>query len=74
MEYIPLGDLETNVIAHSGKISEIEARDITGQIRLGLKIMHAESFAHRDLKPQVMYYDSCLYVRYLLILLCSRTF
>jgi serine/threonine protein kinase len=74
MEYIPLGDLETNVIAHSGKISEIEARDITGQILLGLKIMHAESFAHRDLKPQVMYYDSCLYVRYLLILLCSRTF
>lgn len=54
MEYIPLGDLETNVKAHSGRIPEIEARDITEQILLGLEIMHAESFAHRDLKPQVI--------------------
>jgi serine/threonine protein kinase len=53
MEYLPLGDLEKNVAAHSGKVTEIEARDITKQILLGLKIMHAESFAHRDLKPQV---------------------
>ncbi|KFZ23289.1 hypothetical protein V502_02232 [Pseudogymnoascus sp. VKM F-4520 (FW-2644)] len=52
MEYVPLGDLETNVTAHSGKIPEVEARDITQQILLGLEIMHAESFAHRDLKPQ----------------------
>ena len=28
MEYVPLGDLERNVAAHSGKIPEIEARDI----------------------------------------------
>ena len=54
MEYIPLGDLETNIKAHSGKIPEIEARDITEQILLGLEIMHGESFAHRDLRPQVM--------------------
>lgn len=53
MEYIPLGDLETNVKAHSGRLAEIEARDITEQILSGLEIMHAESFAHRDLKPQV---------------------
>ena len=54
MEYIPLGDLEKNVKVHSGRIPEIEARDITEQILSGLEIMHAESFAHRDLKPQVM--------------------
>ncbi|KFZ22766.1 hypothetical protein V502_02755 [Pseudogymnoascus sp. VKM F-4520 (FW-2644)] len=53
MEYVPLGDLETYVTSHSGKIPEVEARDITQQILSGLEIMHAESFAHRDLKPQV---------------------
>lgn len=54
MEYIPLGDLERNVAARSGKIPEFEARDITQQILLGLEIMHGECFAHRDLKPQVI--------------------
>jgi serine/threonine protein kinase len=54
MEYAPLGDLEKNVNTHSRRIPEIEARDITAQILSGLEIMHAESFAHRDLKPQVM--------------------
>lgn len=54
MEYVPLGDLETNIKAHSGKVPEIEARDITEQILSGLEIMHAECFAHRDLKPQVI--------------------
>lgn len=53
MEYVPLGDLEKNVVAQTGKISEIEARDIVEQILSGLKIMHEEDFAHRDLKPQV---------------------
>jgi serine/threonine protein kinase len=55
MEYVSLGDLEKNVKARSGKISESEARDIGEQILLGLRIMHAESFAHRDLKPQASY-------------------
>lgn len=53
MEYIEKGDLETNLAPTSGKVSEAEAREISGQILLGLKFMHAESFAHRDLKPQV---------------------
>ncbi|KAG4433508.1 hypothetical protein IFR05_011017 [Cadophora sp. M221] len=52
MEYVSLGDLEKNVIANSGKIPESEARSIAEQILSGLEIMHAESFAHRDLKPQ----------------------
>jgi serine/threonine protein kinase len=74
MEYVPLGDLEKNVVARSGKISEMEARDITEQILLGLKIMHAESFAHRDLKPQVNnYHGNRLSVSHMLIL-CYRTF
>ncbi|KAK0111120.1 hypothetical protein ONS95_001496 [Cadophora gregata] len=52
MEYVSLGDLEKNVLANSGKIPELEARSIAEQILSGLEIMHAESFAHRDLKPQ----------------------
>ena len=50
MEYLPLGDLEKSAVA---KLPEAEAREITQQILSGLEIMHAESFAHRDLKPQV---------------------
>jgi serine/threonine protein kinase len=54
MEYIPLGDLETNIKSYSGRIPEIEACDIAEQILSGLEIMHTESFAYRDLKPQVV--------------------
>ena len=50
MEYFPLGDLEKNA---KGKLPEAEACEIIRQILLGLEIMHAESFAHRDLKPGV---------------------
>ena len=55
MEYAHLGDLHKNVNVNSdsGTIPENEARDIAEQILFGLEIMHAESFAHRDLKPQV---------------------
>jgi calcium/calmodulin-dependent protein kinase I len=53
MEYVPLGDLEKNVLACSGKVPEPEARDIAEQVLSALQIMHAESFAHRNLKPQV---------------------
>jgi serine/threonine protein kinase len=55
MEYVHLGDLHKNLVANSGRIPENEARDIAEQILFGLEIMHAESFAHRDLKPQVLY-------------------
>ena len=75
MEYVPLGDLERNVVAHSGKIPEIEARDITEQILLGLEIMHAESFAHRDLKPQVNgHHDDCLSASHMLMSSRCRMF
>lgn len=53
MEYIPLGDLEHNVSKLSGRLPETEGQIIAGQILEGLEIMHAEGFAHRDLKPQV---------------------
>ena len=60
MEYMPLGDLEQNVLeienspTHSGPpLLEEEVQEISRQILEGLKIMHAEGFAHRDLKPQV---------------------
>lgn len=53
MEYVPLGDLEDNVVKLGGKIGEGEVKEITVQILEGLKIMHLESFVHRDLKPKV---------------------
>ena len=53
MEYLPLGDLEDNVLAAGGSIKETEVRDIAVQILEGLKIMHLENFAHRDLKTKV---------------------
>lgn len=51
MEYIALGDLDKNL--KSGTLGEPEAKEIGHQILTGLNIMHLESFAHRDLKPQV---------------------
>jgi serine/threonine protein kinase len=53
VEYVPLGDLEKNVFANSSKILVDEARDIAEQILARLAMLHAESFAHRDLKPKV---------------------
>lgn len=67
MEYIPFGDLENNLQEleksrntkglanrqNGGVLSKDEVKDITIQILEGIKIMHSEGFAHRDLKPQV---------------------
>jgi calcium/calmodulin-dependent protein kinase I len=61
MEYFQLGDLERNVLACGGKIPGSEARDIAEQILSGIELMHASSFAHRDLKPQVYPKIRCLY-------------
>lgn len=53
MEYVPLGDLEKNLPPNAEGLKEGEIREISTQILEGLKIMHFEQFAHRDLKPKV---------------------
>jgi len=50
MEYFPYGDLDQYI---TNGITENDAIQITTELLEGLKIMHAEGFAHRDLKPQV---------------------
>ncbi|OTB19818.1 hypothetical protein K445DRAFT_303478 [Daldinia sp. EC12] len=50
MEYIELGDLE-HCIGVS-RWAEKAIKETTKQILEGLKIMHQEGIAHRDLKPQ----------------------
>lgn len=52
LDYFPLGDLH-DYLANHPKLSEQEAREITYQTLLGLRFMHHEGFAHRDLKPKV---------------------
>jgi calcium/calmodulin-dependent protein kinase I len=68
MEYMPLGDLEQHATPSSGPLVEPEIRAISSQILEGLKIMHLESFVHRDLKPKVIDPRAILiYTRYALI-------
>lgn len=50
MEYFENGDLARHIPTIS---TEDEVRQITTDLLDGLRIMHAEGFAHRDLKPQV---------------------
>ena len=52
MEYLELGDLKCYLDSQP-PLSEYEAREITYQILDGLLLMHANNFAHRDLKPNV---------------------
>ena len=63
MEYMPLGDLEKNLKELENSptptrppLPEEDVQEISRQILEGLKIMHAEGFAHRDLKPQVWFH------------------
>ncbi|KAF4416301.1 hypothetical protein F53441_14550 [Fusarium austroafricanum] len=51
MEYFPEGDLFTYVRDRQG-LPEDECREITSQIVSGIALMHAERFAHRDVKPK----------------------
>jgi serine/threonine protein kinase len=59
MEYMHAGDLEANLLELESSVKEglaipeEDVKAITSQILEGLKIMHAEGFAHRDLKPKV---------------------
>jgi len=61
MEYIRGGDLEAclldleSLTTNGLAIPEEDVKEITSQILEGLNIMHAEGFAHRDLKPKVIY-------------------
>lgn len=48
MEYLELGGLEQHITA---SINENDVKDITRDLLNGLRIMHRENFAHRDLKP-----------------------
>ena len=50
MEYFPHGDLQGCI---SNKLTEDDAKLITGQLLEGLSVMHKNNFTHRDLKPQV---------------------
>lgn len=49
MEYFELGDLSQHITT---SLSEEDARQITTDLLHGLRIIHREKFAHRDLKPK----------------------
>ena len=50
MEYFQHGTLDRFI---TDELSELDVRVIALQLLEGLRIMHEEQFAHRDLKPQV---------------------
>lgn len=50
MEYFPYGDLAQYL---ETPLEEFEVKQIAMDLLEGLKIMHAEGFTHRSLKPQV---------------------
>lgn len=52
MEYLEIGDLFA-YLHRNPRLSEAEAKDLAYQILDGLSTMHANGFAHRDLKPNV---------------------
>lgn len=52
MEYFPHGTLSDYI---SQGIPENEVRKITGQLLVGLALMHEHDYTHRDLKPDVSF-------------------
>lgn len=53
MEYIELGNLEQSLARRRWDETDIKAT--ATQLLNGLKVMHGEGIAHRDLKPQVKF-------------------
>ena len=53
MEYFPLGDLQSHMSETEEPLAEREVQQISFQILEGLKFMHENGFAHRDIKPAV---------------------
>jgi serine/threonine protein kinase len=55
MEYLPFGSLQNHLSLDSTKpvLNERECSEIVSQILEGLRFMHENDFAHRDLKPAV---------------------
>jgi serine/threonine protein kinase len=52
MEYCELGDLQ-GYLSSAPSLPEIQAQEITFQTLEGVRYMHENEFAHRDLKPGV---------------------
>jgi serine/threonine protein kinase len=52
MEYCELGDLQ-GYLSSAPPLPEIQAQEITFQTLEGVRYMHENEFAHRDLKPGV---------------------
>jgi len=52
MEYCELGDLQS-YLSSAPPLPETQAQEITYQMLEGVRYMHENEFAHRDLKPGV---------------------
>ena len=52
MEYCELGDFQS-YLSSTPPLPEIQAQEITFQTLEGVRYMHENEFAHRDLKPAV---------------------
>jgi len=57
MEYFSYGDLDRYIMSKS--ITEQDTKDITIDLLKAVKLMHAEGFTHRDIKPKV---STCLMI------------